>query len=313
MAIYLLSKTFRKPTRCVMTVGSPGCELPLLSTVLKEATICRGRQRIAAARIFFDIAVSPALASDAALEMTQALLPGEPIQLDADFGDTRELILRGFISAIHTQAASDTAQIQVLLTCFDDAARLMGEPTQRLWGGEGTAITDHFVVNAIIQKYGLLIDPNSATGSQPSILIQDDNDWYFLRNRAAANDYELLFQDGWVYFGPRRVNVPPQAPIVVHAHCQYFQSSQSISGTTEGCAEGELDGTQYGHVLRVGEPVKVEAQPVTDTGLYYVDTVTDRFTQKTYRQTFKLLPIDWEGIALTVKSVEQPSLFYQTL
>lgn len=54
-------------------------------------------------------------------------------------------------------------------------------------------------------------------------------------------------------------------------------------------AEGELDGSLYGHVLRVGLPVGVDGVGTTMGGIYYVDTVTHRFTVDGYRQTFTLL------------------------
>jgi phage protein D len=52
---------------------------------------------------------------------------------------------------------------------------------------------------------------------------------------------------------------------------------------------GELDGDLYGHVLRVGETVGVDGVGERHNGLYYVDTVTHRFTAEGYRQSFRLL------------------------
>ena len=54
-------------------------------------------------------------------------------------------------------------------------------------------------------------------------------------------------------------------------------------------ATGELDGTLYGHVLRVGEPVGVDGVGQRYGGIYYVDTVNHRFDIDGYRQTFTLL------------------------
>lgn len=54
-------------------------------------------------------------------------------------------------------------------------------------------------------------------------------------------------------------------------------------------AMGELDGTLYGHVLRVGEPVGVDGIGERYGGVYYVDTVNHRFDVDGYRQTFTLL------------------------
>ncbi|MCP4657393.1 MAG: hypothetical protein GY856_18460 [bacterium] len=54
-------------------------------------------------------------------------------------------------------------------------------------------------------------------------------------------------------------------------------------------AEGELDGSLYGHVLRVGEPVGVDGTGEWLGGTYYVCRVSHRFTMDGYRQSFTLL------------------------
>lgn len=53
--------------------------------------------------------------------------------------------------------------------------------------------------------------------------------------------------------------------------------------------EGELDGTLYGHVLRVGLPVPVDGLGDWLSGIYYVDRVAHRFSPAGYRQRFSLL------------------------
>lgn len=54
-------------------------------------------------------------------------------------------------------------------------------------------------------------------------------------------------------------------------------------------AEGELDGSLYGHVLQVGLPVGVDGLGEWLSGLYYVDSVTHTFNAQGYRQRFVLL------------------------
>lgn len=53
-------------------------------------------------------------------------------------------------------------------------------------------------------------------------------------------------------------------------------------------ADGELDGSLYGHVLRTGEPVGVDGLGEKNNGLYYVDSVAHRFDMDGYRQSFQL-------------------------
>ncbi|THB70770.1 MAG: hypothetical protein D6B28_08565, partial [Gammaproteobacteria bacterium] len=54
-------------------------------------------------------------------------------------------------------------------------------------------------------------------------------------------------------------------------------------------AQGTLDGTFYGHVLRVGEPVPVDGIGNWLGGIYYVDNVVHEFSFEGYRQNFRLI------------------------
>ncbi len=54
-------------------------------------------------------------------------------------------------------------------------------------------------------------------------------------------------------------------------------------------AQGVLDGTFYGHVLRVGEPVPVDGIGNWLGGIYYVDSVVHEFSFEGYRQNFRLI------------------------
>jgi len=54
-------------------------------------------------------------------------------------------------------------------------------------------------------------------------------------------------------------------------------------------ADGELDGSLYGHVLLTDMPVGVYGVGDTYGGLYYVDKVTHIFARNGYRQSFRLL------------------------
>ena len=49
------------------------------------------------------------------------------------------------------------------------------------------------------------------------VLNQDATDAAFLKERAEANGYELIFREGRVYFGPRQLDAAPQPRIMVYA------------------------------------------------------------------------------------------------
>jgi hypothetical protein len=74
-------------------------------------------------------------------------------------------------------------------------------------------------------------------------------------------------------------------PARVAARAQQMANEQSLRVH----AEGELDGTLYGHVLQVGGLVGVDGVGDTFGGLWYVDEVTHRFSDQGYLQRFSLL------------------------
>jgi hypothetical protein len=71
----------------------------------------------------------------------------------------------------------------------------------------------------------------------------------------------------------------------LRARAQRLANEQSLRVK----AEGELDGSLYGHVLRVGEPVGVDGVGDWLQGVYYVDKVKHHFSLDGYRQSFTLL------------------------
>ena len=69
------------------------------------------------------------------------------------------------------------------------------------------------------------------------------------------------------------------------AIAQHMANEQSMKIT----ANGELDGSLYGHVLRHGEPVGVDGVGERYSGTYYVDAASHRFDVNGYKVTFRLL------------------------
>jgi hypothetical protein len=54
-------------------------------------------------------------------------------------------------------------------------------------------------------------------------------------------------------------------------------------------ADGEVDGSIYGQVMQVAQPIEVDGVGSTFSGTYYVDAVNHRFNDQGYRQRFTLL------------------------
>jgi hypothetical protein len=81
----------------------------------------------------------------------------------------------------------------------------------------------------------------------------------------------------------RRQGTNDEAELTARAQARANEQAMRIK------ADGELDGTLYGHVLRVGELVPVDGVGDRLNGLYYVDSVWHSFSNDGYRQSFRLL------------------------
>ena len=359
MILDLLSAKAREPAECVVRVGSAGEEISELYPFLTELEAETSRSEAAVATMRF------ASVRDEngtwSVQDAGVFAPWEPFVVEAAFGSRTEEILRGTIREIRADYPSQPGSATVVVSCQDESFALDRTQKRRVWGGDAPT-DDGTVVTAILSEHGLAPEPGNATGLSGLVLNQNATDVRFLRERAEANGYELLFREGQVYFGPMRLDAEPQDPILVYAgrdtNCISFSANadghraDQVAFNTSGedgaasveevvapdlpllgteaadsgsagfedfvwrmerqgsndpaelraravgraneeamkvGAEGELDGTTYGHVLRVGEPVGVDGVGEWLGGVYYVDSVTHRFSKDGYRQTFRLL------------------------
>ncbi len=286
--------------------------------------------------------------------------PWKPVVIEAAFGSTTEEVMRGYVREIRSEMPRDPGTSKVTVECQDDSFALDREEVRTVWGGEAPT-DDATIVGAITADHNLDLDPDSGPGLADLVLNQSSTDIRFLRARAEANGYELIFREGTLYFGPMRLEADLQATILVYAgrdtNCVNLSVSEDAHlpdrvafdvAAAEGSenveqivepdlpllgpepaaagsdlpdftwrmsrqgqadeeqlramaqnkandnsmkikADGELDGSVYGHVLRCGEPVPVDGLGDRLSGSYYVDTVTHLFNADGYRQSFKLL------------------------
>ncbi len=294
MALYILSNAYRKPVECVIRVGTARRLINAPFAFIKQVTVDCRRDRATVATL--QLMARRESDRRGAVQEAGMFGLGEPIIIAADFGGHLEEVIRGFVREINANYGQDSSRpSQVTVVCQDESLRLDRKPVSRTWGGD-TPTNDRSIAAAILEKYGLTLDPDSGTGFNYPVLHQDDTDLRFLQVRAGANGYELLFRGGRVYFGPMRLDAKPQAGIQVHqgaaAHCRSFalqSSRRRHAALSFQQARGELNSPHYGRVLRVGEPVGVNGIGASYDGIYYVDTVSHRFTPAGYRQRFTLL------------------------
>lgn len=359
MVLDLFSDKLREPAECVVQVGDSGEEILDLYPFISEVLVETSRSDATTATLTFESRRDES--GQWTVQDAGILTPWEPIVIEAAFGSYSEEVMRGFILKVDASYPESAGDTKVVVKCQDDSIELDREQIRKTWGDD-TPTTDKAILAEIISDYGLSVDADCADGQTGITVSQDKTDIRFLRDRAKANGYELIFRDGSVYFGPMRVDAEPQDTILVYAgrdtHCISFDvnddghrpdkvaydiaanqgeatesetvesdlpimgkepavsapgrrkefvwrlsreggsdrdemAAQALGRANEQAmkvrAAGELDGSMYGHVLRVGEPVGVDGLGERYGGIYYVDKVRHRFTVDGYIQSFDLL------------------------
>jgi phage protein D len=357
MLLDLLGGRKREPAECVITVG--GREISGFYPFLTEVTADCSRAGAATGRLRFESRRNEQ--GRWTIQDAGVFTPWATVKIEAAFGSQREEIIRGYIREVTADYPQTPGDASVTVECQDDSLALDREHRRRNWGADAPA-TDRLILTGIASDHGLAADPNSGAGQTGLVLNQDATDIAFLRERAEANGYELIFREGLIYFGPMRVSDSPQQTILVYAgpdtHCFRFSArsdghrpdrvilqlaatsgssvdeqtvnpdltlmgTQSADSSGSGLrdfawrmsrqggrnqsemlaraqrqanenamkvrAEGELDGSLYGHVLLTGLPVAVDGVGDWLAGVYYVDRVNHRFSLDGYRQSFTLL------------------------
>jgi phage protein D len=356
----LSSESLREPAECIITID--GEEIVDLYPFLVEVTVESSRTRASEAVLRFESRRDEQ--GEWSVQDQELLVPWKRVTIEAAFGSHTEPIIEGFVQQVDASYPESAGDAMVVVTCRDASIQMDREHVRKSWGTEDEPVGDTQILSEIVaDRHDLTVHSDSAAGQEGLIQRnQDSTDITFLRGRAEANGYELLFEGDTVYFGPMRVDAEPQATIKVYAgqdtNCLTFsvstdghmpdkiafevsapegteiveevvepdlalmgptgadsgsaglgdfvwrlsregtRSAEELTAVAQGKANefamrvrarGELDGSLYGHVLRVGHPVGVDGVGAWLGGIYYVDTVTHRFTTDGYRQTFTLL------------------------
>jgi phage protein D len=356
----LFSGAQREPAGCVVKVGVAQFEITDLYPFLTGVDIECSRTDAWTATLTFESRRDEQ--GQWAVQDSGVLAPWEPILIEASFGSRSEEIFRGYIREVSASYPEEAGAATVTVDCQDDSIVLDRTHVRQNWGEAEAPTTDGLIFQQIVGRNALTPNPESGQGLSGLHLFQDSSDIAFLRDRAEANGYELIFSGGMVYYGPMRLSGEPQPTILVYAggdtSCLRFDvradghqpekvaydvaategtgtqertvepdipllGTEPASGGGPGLPEyvwrlrrqgttdeaeltaraqakanelsmrvkgdGELDGTLYGHVLQVGGLVPVDGVGDRLNGLYYVDTVSHRFSTDGYRQTFRVL------------------------
>ena len=357
----LLDPGITQPASCLIEVGEDFADIGIIADLVMEVEITTSRAEAATGTIIIEDRRKEDgqwIAADSGLFTRWA-----PIRISADFQTHVEEIFRGFIVQPKPSYPNSGGETKLELLVQDESAALDREQMRTIWG-EDAPMSDKDILTALVAPLGLSVDPDSGDGQSSRSLSQDATPIAFLRERANANGYDMIFSEGAVYFGPKRLDGEAQAPVMVYAgratnclsleivddgqrpdavrfdHAPQEEGAEPVTETVtadvaplgstpvadEGAslgtpsvwrvsregdeteeelraraqalvnehsfrirANGELDGSLYGHVLRAGLTVGVDGTGGRYGGTYFVDTVVHRFNPDGYRQQFELM------------------------
>jgi len=357
----LLDPGIRQPASCLIEVGEGLSDIGIIADLVMQVEITTSRAEAAIGTIIIEDRRKEDgqwIAADSGLFTRWA-----PIRVSADFQTHVEEIFRGFIVQPKPSYPNSGGETKLELLVQDESAALDREQMRTIWG-DTAPMSDRDILTVLVAPLGLSVDAESGTGQSSRSLSQDATPIVFLRERAAANGYDLMFSEGKVYFGPKRLEGEAQAPILVYAgratnclslditddgqrpdavrfdHAPQQDGAQAVTetltadvpalGTTpvaeEGAAlgtpsvwrvskegdeteeelraraqalvnehsfriraNGEIDGSLYGHVLRAGKTVTIDGTGARYGGTYFADKVVHRFSPDGYRQQFELM------------------------
>jgi hypothetical protein len=210
----ILDPGIRQPASCLIEVGPDATDIGALAALVTSVEITTSRSEAATGSIMIEDRRKEDgqwIAADSGLFSRWA-----PIKVSADFGTRIDEIFRGYITQITPSYPNNPGLSTLELQIQDESAALDRVQMRAVWGEEAP-IADLDILDALVAPLGLSHHADSAQGQSSRALSQDATPIQFLRERAQANGYDLIFARGEVYFGPRRLEGEAQAPIMVFA------------------------------------------------------------------------------------------------
>ncbi len=353
----LFSESNRQPAECLVEFDHG--EISDLYPALVEVVVETDRRQWATATLVFE---TRRLEDGSwSVQDDERFKPWVAVKIQAVFGSETEEMMRGYVREVKAEYPAEKGAARVTVTCQDDSLKLDRQHVEKRWG-EDAPITDGQITEEIARDHSLLLLDTPGVGQTVQDLNQNMTDVRFLKRRADANGYEIIFREGKLYVGDMRLDLAAQATIMVYAgtdtNCISFNikddghqpdsvayqvaaetgpdnppqevqpnltslGNERVGSQSAGLdnfvwrsqrqgvhddaqmeaiaqqaaneasmkikVDGELDGSLYGHVLRVGEPVGVDGLGERFSGVYYVDAVSHRFDVDGYKASFKLL------------------------
>ena len=209
-----LDPGFTQPASCLIEVGEGYTDIGDIANLVTSVEITTSREEAATGSIVIEDRRKEDgqwMAADSGLFTRWA-----PIRISADFQTHSEEIFRGYIIQPKPTYPNSGGETTLELMIQDESAALDREQMRTIWG-EDAPMSDLDILTQLISPLGLTPDTASGQGQSSRALSQDATPIVFMRERAKANGYDLIFSAGQVYFGLKRLEGEAQAPILVYA------------------------------------------------------------------------------------------------
>ncbi len=210
----VLDTGFNHPASCVIKVGESHTDIGPIANLVTSVEITVSREEAATGTIVIEDRRKEDgqwIAADSGMFTRWA-----PIMVLAHFKTHTQEIFRGFIAQVKPTYPNFGGETLLEVSIQDESAALDREQLRTVWGDE-SPMSDLDILSELIKPFKLESAPGSGRGQSSRSLSHDTTPIAFLRERAKANGYDLIFSEGCVYFGPKRLNGAPQAPILVYA------------------------------------------------------------------------------------------------
>lgn len=210
----LLDPGFRQAASVIVEMGQDRRSIGALADLCASIEIETGRSEAATGTLTFDDRRAEDgnwMAADNPL-----FRRWEPVRVTADFATHQEEVFRGFVTALKPEMPQNAGEAKLVVEMQDEGVALNREHMRRVWG-EDAPMADRSILEELVAPLNLTVAADSGEGQSARALSMDGTPIQFLRERARASGYELIFAAGEVYFGPMRLSGEPQATIMVLA------------------------------------------------------------------------------------------------
>ncbi len=165
--------------------------------------------------------------------------PWNRITVTVTVGSQTDTIMDGYISDIHVETTSQTAQLKATFTGVDASFVMNLQSHCHVWNDGQTYedIAQAILIGAPYNFTAVLPDSPPDAGSPPPSVTQRGTDLQFLRELARRRGYEFYLTGGAAYFRPPVLDGTPQKQIAtnfgVQTNCENMQLFVNGTAPTE--------------------------------------------------------------------------------